>query len=149
MTIWVDTRQQAGKHEGKHAGMEKLGHVLVRRKLDVGDYMAEEIPGISVDTKQDPNELYADVVRDRSRFTREARRAYRSGIRLWVLTESKEIRTLRDLTTWRSPYGTISGRDIVERIFHLHKAYRTEFVFCRPEETGEKIIEILEGRWKM
>ena len=79
MTIWVDTRQQSGKHEGKHAGMEKLGHVLVRRKLDVGDYMAEGIPGISVDTKQDQNELYADVVRDRSRFTREARRAYRAG----------------------------------------------------------------------
>jgi ERCC4-type nuclease len=53
MTLICDTRQQYGKHKNIEAYCKRMGIEMVRRKLDVGDYMIENGFPISVDTKQD------------------------------------------------------------------------------------------------
>ena len=52
MVLLCDTRQQEGKHKNIEQYCRKHDIVMVRKKLDVGDYM---FPGgnISIDTKQD------------------------------------------------------------------------------------------------
>ena len=143
MNIYVDTRQKAGKHRQKHADLSRLGCELIPKKLEVGDYMAQGNDAVSVDTKQDIQELYTDVVRERARFTREVRRAHRMGIHLWVLIEDAQVKNLLDLERASVRYGALSCRAIMERCIHLHKAYGTEFIFCSPDRVGEKIAELL------
>ena len=86
-TIIEDTRQQAEKHVAKHRWWDEHGVSVVRRKLDVGDYM---VPGgdVSVDTKRDLFEVAANVCgRQHARFVRECERARSAGIRLYILVE--------------------------------------------------------------
>jgi len=144
MTIYVDTRQKVGKHDAKHRQLERLGHTLVSRKIDTGDYMAEGRSDISVDTKQDLQELYGDVVSDSTRFAKEVRRAKDNGIKLYVLIEQDGFTKLGDIRNWKPSYGKLTGRNIEDRCFILHKRYGVEFVFCTKTETGQRIAEILE-----
>lgn len=145
MKIYVDTRQKQGKHDAKHGELCRLGCELIPKKLDVGDYMAVGNGAVSVDTKQDIQELYADVVRERARFTREAQRAARAGIHLWVLVEDARVANLLALERASVRFGTLPCRAIMERCIHLHKAYGVEFVFCAPGHVGEKIVEVLSA----
>ena len=58
-TIYEDSRQQAGKHEAKHAWFAAHGIELVRKKLDTGDY-ATDGSNVLVDTKRNIAEVAMD-----------------------------------------------------------------------------------------
>ncbi len=144
MKIYVDTRQKVGKHDLKHDGLEKLGYELVRKKLEVGDYMLEGNNSVSVDTKQGCSELYTDLIKDRDRFNREIRRATAAGIHLFVLVESQTIKSVPDIVKYKPKYGTCSGQMLFERMLHLLKNYNVDFVFCNKRKTASKIVELLQ-----
>lgn len=102
--IYEDTRQQARKHDAKHAWWAAHGVEVVSRKLDFGDYMADG-SNVSVDTKRSIAELAQDVGRDHARFGREMDRAREAGHRLVVLVDAPpRYRTADDLALWTSDH---------------------------------------------
>ena len=116
------------------------------QKLDEGDYQIEGNRSISVDRKKDMQEMYNCVVNDKSRFLKEVRRCYQKGIKLYVLIEhGGQIKSLADVPKWKPKYGTISSREIAERMYRLHISYGVEFLFCSKRSTGRKIVEILQN----
>ena len=137
-----DTREKKNDHI--KAYFERHGIPFKVQKLDEGDYQIEGKSDITVDRKQNLQEMYNCVVNDKSRFMKEIRRCYQKGIKLFVLVEhGGQIKSLADVPKWHPKYGTISSREIAERLYRLHISYGVEILFCSKRQTAKKIIEIL------
>ena len=139
-----DSREK--KNEHIKAYFEKHGIPFKVQKLDEGDYQVEGSPDRTVDRKQNLQEMYNCVVNDKSRFMKEVRRCYEKRIKLYVLIEhGVQIKSLADVQKWRPKYGTISSREIAERLYRLHISFGVEFLFCNKRSTGKRIVELLQG----
>lgn len=145
MVYIFDSREKKNDHI--KAYFEKHGIPFKVQKLDEGDYQIEGKPNISVDRKKDMTEMYNCAVNDKSRFMKEVRRCHEKGIKLFVLVEhGGQIKSLADVPNWKPKYGTISSREIAERLYRLHISYGVEFLFCDKRSTGRRIVEILEAK---
>ena len=139
-----DTREKKNDHI--KAYFEKHGIQFKVQKLDEGDYQIEGNPNITVDRKQNMQEVYNCVDNDKSRFMKEVRRCYEKRIKLYVLIEhGGQIKSLADVPKWVPKYGTISSREIAERLYRLHISYGVEIIFCDKRSTGKRIVELLQG----
>lgn len=146
MIIYADTRQKDGKHTKKHEQIEKLGYTLEHKALSIGDYMLEGKDNISIDTKQNLDEIASNVFDESGRFMREVRKAYQNKVKLIVLIEQGgKIKSIEDVPQWNSKHSKITGRGLSNRLFRIHVAYGTEFLFCDKRVTGKRIVELLEG----
>lgn len=140
--FYFDSREK--KNEHIKAYFERHGIPFKVQKLDEGDYQIDGNPNITVDRKQNMQEMYNCVVNDKSRFMKEVRRCYEKHIKLYVLIEhGGQIKSLEDVPKWKNKYGTISSREIMERLYRLHISYGVEILFCSKRQTAKKIIEIL------
>ena len=144
MKITIDSREKKCDHI--KAYFDKHGIDYEIRKLDEGDYQIDGQPNLTVDRKKDMQEMYNCVVNDKSRFMKEVRRCYQKGIKLLVLVEhGGQIKSLADVPKWVPKYGTISSREIAERLYRLHISYGVEIIFCDKRSTGKRIVELLQG----
>lgn len=146
-TVIIDSREKPKAIKNivtyfKHNKIEYLS-----KKLDVGDYMILDNPHLVVDRKQNLNELSTNLCsNDRRRFYDEILRAKKSGIKLIILCEHGEgIKTLEDISSWRSSHSVVAGRDLMESIYTLQVSYGVKTLFCDKIDTGRMILEILTG----
>ena len=152
MIIIQDQREKHGHHNLIEHYCKDHEIPLMRKRLEVGDYMLGEIKcgkvvpigKRSIDTKQDLAELSSDLYRDKVQFNRKYKKCYEQGIQLYVLVE-QEIKSLSDLLSWSSPHSKISGRMLYDMIDRVRKSYGVKFVFCKKENVAQTIINILAG----
>lgn len=142
---------------------EKRG-VDVKKMDFLGSY------NISVDTKKDMQEICGNVCGPQhARFRDECILAQNNGIKLYVLVENKDgIRSIDDVFRWQNPrmhrYNKIkymhnigkwlnvklpktpptSGQTLAKSLLTMQLKYGVEFLFCKPEEAGAKILELLK-----
>lgn len=156
MALIEDTRQQRGKHGLKATYFDANGESVVRCALPVGDY--QRPAKVAVDTKKDIVELGVDVKKDHERFSRECKRAQRLGTLLVVLVENEDgVRCLDDLEQWVEPDESFerrnksgkavryTGRTIARACRSMHERYGVRFGFCAPHESGQRVLDILDG----
>ena len=121
---------------------------------------------ICVDTKKDLQEIIGNVCgRQHERFRDECILAKNNDIRLIILIENEDgIKSIEDLQTWDNPrlhmqkwittpsgerkralkYPTATkGASLAKAMRTMQKKYGVEFLFCRPEESGKQIIDLL------
>ena len=109
-------------------------------------------PRLIIDRKQNLLEICENVGQDHKRFTAELIRANNAGIKLIILCEnSQNIRSLDDVRYWVNPRTkqsplAISGERLFKILSTMQNHYNTEFLFCTKDETGKRIIELLDGR---
>lgn len=147
-TIICDTRQKVDKHELKHNYFEGHGYTIIRSKLAFGDYAFS--PTVSVDTKQDIQEIAANMcgsMREKSRFREECKLAQEADSKLIILIEDERYHSIDDLyeKTIRLRSGwTIKGDQLAKAMAVMHERYGVDFMFCDPADSGRIIIELLE-----
>ena len=162
MIILEDTRQTEGKHKVKHEWFKKNGIEIRRTKLYVGDYTLPTSQGICIDTKQHCRELYQDLISDHPRFHNECERAMECGIKLIILVENKDgIKSVEEIKEWKNPLFYKYWRDkkkgverkppasnvqLIKIMHKMNRDYGVEFMFCTPEQSAAKIIELLGGQ---
>ena len=168
-TLMIDTRQQVGKHTIKDKYFESVGVPIVRSKLPVGDYGCMQNMSVVVDTKKDIQELVSDICgKQHERFRRELELAQDNGIKLYVIVENRggyvdkkqtiynsAVTDLDNLHGWKNPrlflfrngrqlYPTATKGITLQKACHtMQKKYGVTFLFCTPEESGKKILELL------
>lgn len=155
MALVEDTRQQRGKHDAKQAHFEMVGESVVRCALPVGDY--QRPAKVAVDTKKDIMELGVDLKSDHARFARECARARELGTQLVILVENTDgVRNLADLEAWVEPESSYAvrnrsgkavrytGKSIAKTCQTMHERYGVMFGFCTPEESGRRVLDILD-----
>jgi ribosome-associated protein len=150
MVIQEDTRQKTGKHNIKHEHFEKLGVELLRCKLPFGDYAAP--PAVSIDTKENMDEIASNICGSaHRRFIDECKLAKAAGCQLIILVENEVgIRDISEVHEWVNPrviYSDkcVQGPRLQKAMETISERYGTRFMFCRPEESAEKIREIIEN----
>lgn len=134
------------------------------KKMDfLGSY------NISVDTKKDMQEIVGNICgKAHPRFRDECILAQNNGIKLYVLIENTDgVKSIDDVFRWQNPrmhrYNKIAymhnigkwlnvalpkakpttGQTLAKAMLTMQLKYGVEFLFCRPEEAGEKILELL------
>lgn len=169
MTIIEDVGQKIGQHTNISDYCKAAGIILRRQKLNVGDYIVA--PKISVDTKQGMSEVYGNLVQDHDRFRAECIRAHEDGTQLIILIENTDGQTcLDDVERWQNPrvdeyYSKYSfalaarkhgkplripsppvpNKRLIRMMETMTDRYGVRWMFCRPDQTGEMIVQLLTG----
>lgn len=151
MVIFEDTRQQSSKHEAKHDYFASEGIGVVRTKLPFGDY-ALWGGNIAVDTKANVEEIAANIGGvAHVRFREECKLAQYCGARLVILVENRNgFRCIDDVVGWINPNvrktaRSIDGPRLAKAMHTMSERYGVRFEFCAPEESGRRIIQLLEN----
>lgn len=150
MIIQEDSRQQAEKHETKHASWNAAGDLIVRSKVIVGDYCKP--PAVAVDTKAGMQEIAQNIggtKEEHERFINELKLARDIGTKLYVLIENEDnIQNIDDVTRWWNPrteYSprAIQGNTLAKAMRTIQDRYGCTFLFCKPFEAAEVIKRLL------
>lgn len=148
MIIVEDTRQKKGKHELKHACFDEMGVRLIRNMLPFGDYA--RVPDISIDTKENMQEIAQNIGGDHKRFKNECIAAKEAGCQLIILIENKDgIASIDDVHKWINPDliyrpRSITGERLEKAMKTMSARYGVRFEFCEPKDSAWKILELLE-----
>lgn len=168
-TLLEDTRNQVNKHTLKNKYFESVGIKVVRSKLPVGDYSLMQNMSVVIDSKKDIQELVGNVCgKQHERFRNELMLAHENGIKLIILVENRggyldknctiynpTIYDLGSLHNWKNPrafitrggrqvYPTATKGSVLQKAcMTMHLKYGVEFEFCRPDQSGERILELL------
>lgn len=154
MILLEDTRQQAQKHKAKHKWFDKNGVEVVRTKLVVGDYSLPTDQSVCIDTKAGLLEVCGNVTQQHRRFVEELDLAKKLGIQLIILCEEDGIVALEDVKQWvnprlrRSPKA-LTGEKLYKILKSIEERHGCRFLFCRKEEAGRMIVQLLSEGMKM
>ena len=149
VVVQIDTREKPKAIENIVKEFDKQGVKHIRSKLYSGDFMLLSNPYLTIDRKQNLNELCNNVVQDHKRFRDELIRAQEVGISVVVLVEhGGGIKSLDDVPNWVNPRLKVSPLAVSgERLYKILKAmeytYKVRFEFCTKAQTGKRILEIL------
>lgn len=148
---------------------EKVEDVLNRKKHRGIDVKKMDLLGsykVSVDTKRDIAEIIGNICGlQHDRFRDEVILAQRNQIKLYILVENADgVSTLDDLDAWENPRARMKkwireangsskqvlvspnatkGTTLAKAMRTMQKEYGVQFLFCRPEDAGKKILELL------
>ena len=146
-TIIEDVNQKKGKHVLKNEYWESQGVAVERCHLPWGDYIAA--PKVAVDTKQDIVEITTNMcgsMNEKRRFREECKGAQAAGCKLVFLIEDKRYNQIGDLygeKVWLHTGQIIPGDQVARAMETMAARYGCEFRFCRPEDAGRIVEEIL------
>ncbi len=156
-------------------GSEKVMDVIARKKMRGMEPKKMDFLGsydVCVDSKFDIQELVSDICgKQHDRFRDECILAQNNGIQLYIVVENKgglikytrdvynpTIRDLKDLHKWANPrlFVRKSGRQaypnatrgitLQKACYTMEKKYGCKFIFCTPEESGKRIVDLLSGK---
>ena len=142
--IVVDSRERKWEHIRLY--FERSGvfyHDKV--KLDVGDYFNTDYPFVVIDRKSGLQEVCSNLSFGKEnyhRFVRECRRAHQRRIKLIVLIEGTNCKTLDDVSGWKSKYSKHTGDWLKREMQHISIMYGVEWRFCTRNHTAAKILEL-------
>lgn len=141
----IDSREKKFDHIKRY--LDKHGIYYRIEKLDAGDYMSEQNPNVTVDRKQNLDEIAGNLcTKDNNRFWRELRRANQSKVKLYVLIEQRGIKGIQDVQKWHSEHSRITGYQVASEMMRAELSYNVEFLFCDKLSTGKRICELLGVR---
>lgn len=124
---------------------------------------------VVVDTKDGMAELEQNLTgKGYERFRDSLILAQNNGIKMFVLIEdrgsectktihNKPCKSIRDVFSWKNPRLFVfsngkqkypkakHGSTIAKQMMTIEKQYGCKFVFCNPLDSGETVLELLEG----
>ena len=126
---------------------------------------------VAVDTKENIGEIINNICgKAHGRFRDECILAQNNGIQLYILVENEDgVTCIDDLFKWQNPrlhrYNKIKymhnlgkwqhiklpkkpptkGETLAKAMITMESEYGVRFLFCHPNDAGEKIIKLLEG----
>lgn len=148
MHIIEDSRQKLDKHTLKHDTWALMGDKVLRCKLPFGDYSLP--PKVAVDTKEDMGEIAQNIGNEHVRFREECKLAKEYGCHLYFLIENREgITSVDDVHKWYNPRLDVSpqaidGPRLQKAMKTMQERYGCTFMFCNPEESAQRVKELLE-----
>lgn len=142
---YFDTLEKKNDHIKKYFDRHQIPYTLQR--LKTADYWNDENPNVLIDKKYGLLELAQNLCSDdKSRFWNEVRRSYKDKQKLIILVESSKIRSLQDVSEWKSKYTRLSGSRLQAEMYRVGIAYNITFEFCSKQSTGKRIVELLTER---
>ena len=157
MVIQVDTREKTRAIQKILKTFEENQIQYVSHSMVIGDYQDLCNGTLVIDRKQNLGELCGNLCSTQkkkdgtkyNRFREELKNAKKFGIKVILLVEDDNINNLEEVKNWSSKYTKVKGITLFKAINTMlmeTEKYNFEIQFCKKEETGKKIIEILKGK---
>ena len=149
MKIYVDTREKPQAIVKILDYFHQHDVEVIHRKLDEGDYKLDPDGAVTIDRKQNLQEVVSNLTWERDRFQRELRRAAEKGETVYILVEhGGTIRTLADVAEWRNPRlkhspKAVDGPALYKLMLTYAAKYGVRWRFCTKQATGREIMRIL------
>ena len=150
--IIEDTRNKPDKNKHIRKQLESLGYKVERCKLYCGDYSYATNQSVCIDTKADLQEVCGNLTQQHERFQAECIRAKEAGIRLVILIQDPRIQSLNEVPSWynwrlKKNRLALTGKKLYRIMATMVERYGVEWQFTTRDKIGERIIDILEGRY--
>lgn len=150
--IIEDTRNKPDKNKHIRKQLESLGYKVERCKLYTGDYSYATNQSVCIDTKADLQEVCGNLTQQHERFQAECIRAKEAGIRLVILIQDQRIQSLNEVPSWynwrlKKNRLALTGKKLYRIMATMVERYGVEWQFTTRDKIGERIIDILEGRY--
>lgn len=150
--ILADTRQQKDEHITRY--FEENNVLWHRATLSTGDYFAIKCKNnmlykdysVIVDTKKDIIEICGNLCKstEHERIKREIAKAQELGCKRFVfLIADAKVKDLATLGGWSSTRTKVKGFVLAKVMKTMQEKYGCEFIFCKKNEMGAKIVELL------
>lgn len=129
---------------------------------------------VCCDSKQSIQELVMDFQQEHERFRDSLILARNNNIKLYIVVENDfqwisqkknifntPVRCIKDLYRWKNPRAFIfkggkqaypncaKGSWLAKCCTTCEEKYGCKFVFCKPDESAEIILKILEGKYEL
>ena len=151
MIIQIDSRESNNKKIKEY--FDSIGQEYFVSKLPCGDYANPQNMKIVIELKHSHNdglgELGTNLCRsvNHQRFVNEVNLSKKIGVEHFIiLVASKDITSLDEVHLWKNKYGKVKPFVLEKIMKTLKEKYSVEFVFCKPDECGKKIIELLGAK---
>lgn len=144
MTIQIDTREKPDKNLHIVEFFDEVGIRYYRSKNYVGDYVSLDNPRVVVERKKDVLEFAGSAGKNHARFKNELERLKAIGGNMTVLIE-EDIGNLVELRFWHHRRSKMKGEVLYKICKKWQEEYDLKFIFCKPEDSGRIIAEILEN----
>ena len=141
----------------------QIKEIIKRRGTKLGKSDLMGAVKVSCDRKKDLLEVCGNICgKSHERFQNELIKAQQCGCKMYILVEEEGIKEVRDVFKWVNPRAKMyyinksrgrkvaskpptSGQTIAKAMMTIEYKYGCKFVFCKPSEAAEKIVELLEG----
>ena len=165
LVVLLDSREKPHAIGHITGYFDRNGIKYMTNKLPFGDYMCLKNPTVIVDRKQNLTEVQGNITQQHERFRNELIKAQEFGIKLVILIEESQIKTLEDvrdkyinprMKQWsmakkralkqgkefkqRPP---LAGKQIYEILKTMEEKYGCKFMFSRKEYMAENIIKLI------
>lgn len=138
-----DSREKKNAHILRYFDRHGIEYEI--RKLDYGDYMAEN-GTVTIDRKQNLSEVCHNLMlaSDKRRFMNEVRGAKEHGLEFVLLIEhGGKIHSIEDVKDWNNKYSRVPSVVLMNALHKLSVQYNVRVEFCPKVSTGRRILEIL------
>ena len=138
-----DSREKKNEHILRYFDRHGIEYEI--RKLDYGDYMAEN-GTVTIDRKQNLSEVCHNLMlaSDKRRFMNEVRGAKEHGLEFVLLIEhGGKIHSIEDVKDWKNKYSKVPSVVLMNALHKLSVQYNVRVEFCPKISTGRRIIELL------
>ena len=147
----IDSRESNNKKIKEY--FDSIGQEYFVSKLPCGDYANPQNMKMIIELKHSHNdglgELATNLCRsvNHQRFVNEINLSKKIGVEHFIiLVVSKDITSLDEVHLWKNKYGKVKPFVLEKIMKTLKEKYCVEFVFCKPDECGKKIVELLGVR---
>lgn len=148
--ILQDTREKLDKHNNLLVDFEQFGFEVVKTKNVVGDYILASQGNVSIDIKQNMDEITNNIIHDHERFRNECILAQKCGIKLIVLIEedTSSIDILEGRWTYR-PYNKqakvckANPKTVVKAMQTMRDNYGVRFYFTSKKYSAINVLRLL------
>lgn len=150
MILQIDSRESNNKRIKEY--FDNIGQEYFISKLPCGDYANPQNMKVIVELKHSHNDGLGELVMNlcrsinHQRFKNEVMLSKKIGVeRFIVLIASKDITSVDEIHLWKNKYGKVKPETFEKIVKTFRDKYDVEFQFCKPNECGKKIIELLNG----
>ena len=151
MVLQIDSRESNNSKIKEY--FDSIGQEYFVSKLPCGDYANPQNMKIIIELKHSHNdgigELAINLCRsvNHQRFINEVNLSKKIGVEHFIiLVASKDITSLDEVHLWKNKYGKVKSFVLEKIMKTLKEKHSVEFVFCKPDECGKKIIELLGAK---
>lgn len=149
MIIQIDSRESNNSKIKEYFIKNNIEYFV--SKLPCGDYANPQNMKIIVELKHSHNDGLQELVNNlcrtvnHQRFKNEILLAKKIGVENFiVLIASKDITNIDEIHLWKNKYGKVNPETFEKIVKTFRDKYNIQFEFCKPNECGKRIIELLE-----
>ena len=149
MILQIDSRESNNKKIKKY--FDSIEQEYFISKLPCGDYANPQNMKVVVELKHSHNDGLGELVTNlcrttnHQRFKNEVMLSKKIGVeRFIILVASKDITSVDEIHLWKNKYGKVNPETFEKIVKTFRDKYNVEFQFCKPNECGKAIIELLK-----